>query len=48
LHVLGLEKDFDEVAKDGQLSRKLEEVDLVQRRISRDAQDPSGAGVRDA
>ena len=48
LHVLGLEKDFDELAKDGQLSRKLEEVDLVQRRASRGAQDPSGAGVSDA
>jgi transcriptional regulator with XRE-family HTH domain len=49
LHVLGLEKDFDDVARDDQLSRKLQEVDLLQRRISKSAIQEAGAvGVRDA
>jgi transcriptional regulator with XRE-family HTH domain len=49
LHVLGLEKDFDVVAKDDELSRKLQEVDLLQRRASRGAdQDGRSTGVRNA
>jgi transcriptional regulator with XRE-family HTH domain len=49
LHVLGLERDFDDVARDDQLSRKLREVDLLQRRISKGAiPEASGGGVRDA
>jgi transcriptional regulator with XRE-family HTH domain len=48
LHVLGLEKDFDVVARDDELSRKLQEVNRFQRQVSRAAdQEAGGRGVRD-
>jgi transcriptional regulator with XRE-family HTH domain len=48
LHVLGLNKDLDVVAKDDELSRKLQEVDLVQRQVSRSTfPEARGAGGRD-
>jgi transcriptional regulator with XRE-family HTH domain len=48
LHVLGLERDFDVVARDDQLSRKLQEVDLLQHPVSRGSVlEPGIKGVRD-
>src|SRR6202008_2692283 len=43
LHVLGLEKDFDVVARDDELSRKLQEVNRFQRQVSRAADQEAGA-----
>jgi transcriptional regulator with XRE-family HTH domain len=48
LHVLGLEKDFDIVAKDEELNRKLQGLNLPQRPISRGADQEHGGGASDA
>jgi hypothetical protein len=42
LHVLGLEKDFDIVARDDELSRKLQELNLPQ--TSRGTDQERGGG----
>jgi len=48
LHVLGLERDFDVVAGDDALSRKLQEVNLFQREVSKGPEQQAGGwGVRD-
>jgi transcriptional regulator with XRE-family HTH domain len=44
LHVLGLEKDFDIVARDDELSRKLQELNLPQRQTSRVTDQERGGG----
>jgi transcriptional regulator with XRE-family HTH domain len=44
LHVLGLEKDFDIVARDDELSRKLQELNLPQRQTSRATDQERGGG----
>jgi transcriptional regulator with XRE-family HTH domain len=44
LHVLGLEKDFDIVARDDELSRKLQELNLPQPQTSRGTDQERGGG----
>jgi transcriptional regulator with XRE-family HTH domain len=44
LHVLGLEKDFDVVARDDELTRKLQALNLLQRPTSRGADQGRGGG----
>ena len=44
LHVLGLEKDFDIVARDDELSRKLQELNLPQPHTSRGTDQERGGG----
>jgi len=44
LHVLGLEKDFDIVARDDELSRKLQELNLPPRQTSRVTDQERGGG----
>jgi transcriptional regulator with XRE-family HTH domain len=45
LHVLGLEKDFDIVARDDELSRKLQELNLPQRQTYRATDRERGGGA---
>jgi transcriptional regulator with XRE-family HTH domain len=44
LHVLGLEKDFDVVARDDELTRKLQALNLLQRPTSRGTDQGRGGG----
>jgi len=44
LHLLGLETDFDIVAKDDELSRKLQELNLPQRHTSTGTDHERGGG----
>ena len=44
LHVLGLEKDFDVVARDDELTRKLQALNLLQRPNSRGTDQGRGGG----